>query len=60
MVKIKEAIVVEGRYDAARLREIVDTVIVETAGFGVFRDEALLRLLREPGGESRGDRAHRQ
>lgn len=47
MVKIKEAIVVEGRYDAARLREIVDTVIVETAGFGVFRDEALLRLLRD-------------
>lgn len=54
MVKIKEAIVVEGRYDAARLREIVDTVIVETAGFGVFRDEALLRLLRGPGGRIKG------
>lgn len=47
MVKIKEAIVVEGRYDAARLREIVDTAIVETAGFGVFRDEARLHLLRD-------------
>lgn len=47
MVKIREAIVVEGRYDAARLRQAVDTVIVETAGFGVFREQERLHLLRD-------------
>ncbi len=43
---IKEAIVVEGRYDKAALSNIVDTVIVDTAGFGVFSDGEKLALLR--------------
>lgn len=46
MVKIKEAIIVEGRYDKNTLRQVVDTVIVETAGFGVFRDAERLQYLR--------------
>ena len=45
-LKIKEAIVVEGRYDKAALSNIADTVIVDTAGFGVFSDKEKLALLR--------------
>ena len=45
-LKIKEAIVVEGRYDKAALSNIADTVIVDTAGFGVFSDREKLALLR--------------
>ncbi len=46
MIRIREAIVVEGRYDANTLRQIVDAPIFETGGFGVFNDNALLNLLR--------------
>lgn len=46
MVRIKEAIVVEGRYDKNTLSQVVDTVILETAGFGIFKDEERLHLLR--------------
>ena len=45
-LKVKEAIVVEGRYDKAALANIADTVIVDTAGFGVFSDSEKLALLR--------------
>ena len=45
-LKIKEAIVVEGRYDKAALSNIADTVIVDTAGFGLFSDSEKLALLR--------------
>ena len=37
MLHIREAIVVEGRYDKNTLSQVVDTVILETAGFGVDR-----------------------
>ena len=46
MLKIREAIVVEGRYDKNTLSQVVDTVIVETGGFGVFRNEEKVALLR--------------
>ena len=46
MVKIKEAIVVEGRYDKNTLSQIVDALIFETRGFGVMKDRKLLGLLR--------------
>ena len=46
MVKIKEAIVVEGRYDKNTLSQVVDALILETAGFGVFKDAEKLTLLR--------------
>ena len=46
MVKIKEAIVVEGRYDKNTLSQIVDAPILETDGFGIFRDKQKLALLR--------------
>lgn len=46
MLKIKEAIVVEGRYDKNTLSQMVDTVILETSGFGIFKNEELRALLR--------------
>ena len=47
MVKIKEAILVEGRYDKNTLSQIVDTPILETKGFGIFKDKKQMRLLRQ-------------
>ena len=47
MVKIKEAIVVEGRYDKNTLSQIVDAPILETNGFGIFKDKAQMSLLRQ-------------
>ena len=46
MRRIREAIVVEGRYDKNTLSQVVDAVILETSGFGVFRDGEKLTLLR--------------
>lgn len=46
MVKIKEAIVVEGRYDKNTLRQIVDTAVFTTEGFGVMNDKTKLQFLR--------------
>lgn len=47
MVKIQEAIVVEGRYDKNTLAQIVDAPIFETNGFGIFKDKAQMELLRQ-------------
>lgn len=47
MVRIKEAIVVEGRYDKNTLAQIVDAPILETSGFGIMKDHAQLTLLRK-------------
>ena len=46
MVKIKQAIVVEGRYDKNTLSQIVDAPIFQTNGFGIIHDKAQLELLR--------------
>lgn len=53
MIKIKEAIVVEGRYDKNTLSQIVDAPILETAGFGIMKDKQQLSLLRKVA-ENRG------
>ena len=53
MVKIKEAILVEGRYDKITLSQIVDAPILETNGFGIFKDKQQMDLLRRIA-ESRG------
>lgn len=47
MIRVKEAIVVEGRYDKAKLSALVDGLIVETGGFGIFRDREKLKYLRD-------------
>lgn len=46
MVKVREAIVVEGRYDKNTLSQIVDAPILETSGFGIFKDKEQMALLR--------------
>ena len=46
MVKIREAIVVEGRYDKNTLSQIVDAPIFQTDGFGIFRDREKMLLLQ--------------
>lgn len=47
MIKIREAILVEGRYDKNTLSQIVDATILECAGFGIFKNKEQLKLLRK-------------
>lgn len=47
MLKIREAIVVEGRYDKNTLSQIVDAPILETSGFGIFKNKEQMSLLRQ-------------
>lgn len=46
MIRLKEAVVVEGRYDKTTLAQLIDTVILQTDGFGIFKDREKLALLR--------------
>lgn len=46
MIKVKEVIVCEGRYDKDTLSQVFDAVIIETGGFGVFNDREKLALIR--------------
>ena len=45
-IKLRQAIVVEGKYDQNTLRQLVDTAVFATNGFADMKDPALLRLLR--------------
>lgn len=53
MISVKEVIVVEGRYDKNTLLQVVDAVVIETSGFGVFNDAQKQKLLRKMA-EARG------
>ena len=46
MLHIQEAIVVEGRYDKNTLSQVVDTLILETGGFQIFKDPEKMALLQ--------------
>ena len=46
MIKIKEAIIVEGKYDRIRLAALFDTAIIETGGFRVFKDDEKKTVIR--------------
>lgn len=53
MLKISEAVIVEGKYDKIKLSAVLDTVIIETDGFAVFKDkekQCLIRFLSEKRG----------
>ena len=53
MVRVKEVVVVEGRYDQNTLRQVVDADVITTDGFAIFREQerqALLRRLAEKRG----------
>lgn len=47
MIKIKEAIVVEGKYDKIKLSGLFDTMIITTEGFGIFKNRALCDLIKK-------------
>ena len=46
MIHIKEAIIVEGRYDVNKIKQLVDTVVIETGGFAIFNNKEKLKLIR--------------
>ena len=46
MIKLKQAVVVEGKYDRMRLASILDATIVETGGFRIFSDEETTLMLK--------------
>ena len=53
MIKIDKPIIVEGKYDIIKLSRIVDSLIIKTDGFGIFKDkekQALLRRLADEKG----------
>lgn len=47
MIKVKEAIIVEGKYDKIKLSSIIDGLIITTNGFGIFNDKERQYLIRE-------------
>ncbi|MDE5984582.1 MAG: DUF4093 domain-containing protein [Eubacterium sp.] len=46
MLKINEAVIVEGRYDKLKLSNILDTLIIETNGFAIYKDREKLKFIR--------------
>lgn len=47
MIKIDKVIIVEGRYDKIKLSSMIDGIIIETEGFGVFKDKDKQKLIRK-------------
>lgn len=47
MLKIKEAVIVEGRYDKLKLSNFLDTLIIETNGFSIYKDKKKLKFIRK-------------
>lgn len=46
MIKINEAVIVEGKYDKIRLSSLIDGLIITTDGFGIFKDKEKMQMLR--------------
>ena len=46
MIKIDRAVIVEGRYDKIKLSSVIDGIIIETEGFGIFNNKEKQRLIR--------------
>lgn len=47
MISVKEAIIVEGRYDTIKLSSIVSSPIIDTGGFRVFKDKEKQNLIKK-------------
>ena len=47
MIKIKQAVIVEGKYDKIRLSNIVDAVVIPVHGFSIYKDKETAALIRE-------------
>lgn len=53
MIRLKQAVIVEGKYDKIRLEALLDATIIQTDGFAIFKDkekQALIRRLAEKNG----------
>ena len=46
MIRLSQAVIVEGKYDKIRLSSLLDTLILTTDGFGIFKDKEKQRLLQ--------------
>ena len=46
LIKLKQAVIVEGKYDKIRLSNIIDSVIITTDGFGIFKSEEKKELIK--------------
>lgn len=46
MISLDMPVIVEGKYDKIRLKSIISSAVIETHGFGIFRDRELLSLIR--------------
>lgn len=46
MLKLKEAVIVEGKYDKIKLSSIIDGVIIPTNGFNIFKNKETLDIIR--------------
>ena len=51
MIKLDRPVIVEGKYDIIKLSNIIDTLIIKTDGFGIFKDKEKQKLLRRLAGE---------
>ena len=45
-IKINQAVIVEGKYDKIKLSNIIDAFIIETDGFGIFKDKEKLLFIK--------------
>lgn len=46
MIKLTQAVIVEGKYDKIKLSSVLDTVIIATNGFGIYKDKEKTELIR--------------
>ena len=46
MIKLKQAVIVEGKYDKIKLQSVVDAVIITTDGFSIYKDKKKMELIR--------------
>lgn len=46
MLKVKEAVIVEGKYDKIKLSNLLDALIIETNGFSVYKDKKKLAFIK--------------
>ena len=51
MIKLDRPVIVEGKYDVIKLSNIIDTLIIKTDGFGIFKDKEKQKLLLRLAGE---------
>lgn len=46
MIKLQQAVIVEGKYDKIKLSALVDAPILQTDGFRIFKDKEKMALIR--------------